>query len=693
MAEIRSSVCPHDCPSTCALDVEVLDRRTIGAVRGADNPYTSGVICNKVARYAERIHHPDRLLYPMMRTGPKGSGQFRRIGWDEALDRVVTEFTAAAERYGTQSVWPYSSAGTMGLVHRDGIFRLRHAMRWSGRKGTICSAIAAAGWTAGCGKVMGSDSREMAVADLNVLWGSNPVSTQVNVMAHVTRARKERGAKLVVIDPYRTGTAAAADMHLAPRPGTDAALACAVMHCAFRDGYADRAFMASRADDPAAMEAHLASRGPEWASGITGLTVAEIEAFAALYNQTPRAYIRAGFGFTRHRNGAVAMHAVSCLPTVTGKWQHEGGGALWNMSGIYTWDRSLIQGTAWRDASIRELDMSRTASILTGDPDALFGGPPVHALMVQSGNPASVCPDSNRVREGLMRDDLFTVVHEHFMTETALYADILLPATMFLEHDDVYQAGGHSHIQMGLRAIDPPGEAWSNHDLVCALARRFGLTDPTFQMTALELADATLRASGYPSAAELAERRWADVQLPFRKAHFLDGFAHADGKFHFRADWRALGDKDGVLPSLPDWAPLTDLATDERPLRLVAAPARQFLNSTFTETPMARKREGRPQALIAPEDGAAFGVADGALIRLGNDRGEVVLHARHVPGQQRGTIVVESIWPGSAFGGVQHGINVLTSDDAALPAGGAVFHDTAVWMRAEMEQTAMLAAE
>ena len=259
----------------CALDVEVRDARTIGAVRGADNPYTSGVVCNKVARYAERVHHPDRLLYPMLRSGPKGSGQFRRITWDEALDRVVEGFTAAAARYGTEAVWPYSSAGTMGLVNRDGIFRLRHAMRWSGRRGTTCSTIAAAGWTAGCGRISGADSREMAVGDLNVLWGTNPVSIQVNVMAHMTRARKERGAKLVVVDPYRTGTAAAADMHLAPRPGTDAALACAVMHCAFRDGHADRAYMAEYTDDPAALEAHVATRTPDWAAGITGLTVQE----------------------------------------------------------------------------------------------------------------------------------------------------------------------------------------------------------------------------------------------------------------------------------------------------------------------------------------------------------------------------------------------------------------------------------
>ena len=690
-ATFRPSVCPHDCPSTCALDIEVLGPGRIGAVRGADNPYTAGVICNKVSRYAERVHHPDRLLYPMLRTGPKGAGQFRRISWDEALDRIVAEFTRIADQHGSEAVWPYSSAGTMGLVNRDGIFRLRHAMRWSGRKGTICSTIATAGWMAGCGRVSGSDSREMALADLNVLWGTNPVSTQVNVMAHVTRARKVRGAKLVVIDPYRTGTAAAADMHLALRPGTDAALACAVMHCAFRDGLADRAYMAAYTDDPAALEQHLATRGPGWAACITGLSMDEIEAFAALYNRTPRAYIRAGYGFTRGRNGAASMHAVSCLPAVTGKWRHEGGGALWGNKGIYTWDKSLIEGAALRDPAIRELDMSRIASILTGDPPALMGGGPVHGLLVQSGNPASVCPDSNRVRQGLLREDLFTVVHEHFVTETARYADIVLPATMFLEHDDIYQAGGHSHIQIGRTVIDPPGEARSNHDLVCALARRFGLDHPSFQMTGLELADATLLASGYPDAAELSAQRWIDVQLPFEQAHFLEGFGHKDGKFRFRADWQALGDTEGRLPPLPDWAPLVDLATEERPMRLVAAPARQFLNSTFTETPSARKREGRPQALICPEDAEAFRIADGALMRLGNARGEVVLHARHVAGQTPGTVVVESIWPAEAFGGVQHGINVLTSDEPALPSGGAVFHDTAVWMRPEIAEMPLAA--
>src|ERR1700727_441792 len=305
--EVLASVCPHDCPSTCALEVEVLDGRRIGAVRGPEaNSYTAGVICAKVSRYAERIHHPARLTQPLLRTGPKGAGQFRPISWDEALDRIGDRFSADTARHGSEAVWPFFFAGTMGLVQRDGINRLRNVMRYSRQKMTICTSLPEVGWWAGVGASRGVDSREMAKSDLIVVWGGNPVSTQVNVMTHVARARKERGAKLAVIDPYRTPIAAVADLHLAPRPGTDAALACAVMHVAFRDGYADRAYMREYADCPDRLEAHLRSRGPEWASAITGVPVTDIEAFGALYGQTKRSYLRAGYGFARSRNGAAA---------------------------------------------------------------------------------------------------------------------------------------------------------------------------------------------------------------------------------------------------------------------------------------------------------------------------------------------------------------------------------------------------
>ena len=690
----RNSVCPHDCPSTCALEVDIHDQTRIGTVRGArDNTYTAGVICAKVARYAERIHHPDRLTQPLLRTGPKGSGQFRPIPWDEALDRVAAAFIETTETHGAEAVWPYFFAGTMGLVQRDGIQRLRHVMKYSRQHSTICSTAQEMGWIAGTGRYGGPDPREMAEADLIVVWGGNPVSTQVNVMTHVTRARKERGALFAVIDPYRTPTAAAADLHLAVRPGTDAALACAVMHIAFRDNHADRAYMAQYADCPDRLETHLQTRTPAWASDITGLTVAEIEHFAALYCQTDRAFLRIGYGFARSRNGAANMHAVTCLPTVTGKWKTKGAGAFWNNrgTGIYHWDKTLIEGLDAVDKSTRIMDMSRIGAVLTGDRTELGTGPQVHAMLIQNTNPAVVAPDSNRVRRGFLREDLFVCVHEQFMTETAKLADIVLPATMFLEHDDLYGAGGHTHIQMGPKLIEPPGQARSNHELLQGLATRLGATHRGFDMTALEIADATLQASGWPSAAEVIDRKWIDAVDTFENSHYLTGFGHPDKKFRFAPDWKALGPTGAQMPELPDHWATTDSATEAHPFRLVAAPARNFLNTSFTETPTSRKREGRPVAMLHPDDAARLGIEDGGRVLLGNAQGEVTLDAKIAAGQQPGTIVVESIWPNADFPNGM-GINVLTSDAPAAPNGGAVFHDTAIWLRPiAMEQ--LLAAE
>jgi anaerobic selenocysteine-containing dehydrogenase len=453
------------------------------------------------------------------------------------------------------------------------------------------------------------------------------------------------------------------------------------MHVCFRDGYADRAYMARYADDPAALEAHLATRTPEWAASITGLTVAEIEAFAALYGQTKRAYIRSGFGFTRSRNGATNLHAVTCLPTVTGAWAHEGGGAFWMNRTIYHWDKTLIEGADRKNLATRELDMSRIGPILTGDRADLGDGPQIHAMLIQSTNIAATAPDTGLVRQGLLREDLFVAVHDQFMTDTARYADIVLPATMFLEHDDLYQAGGHSHIQIGAKAIDPPGECRSNHDVVCALAARLGAEHPGFHMTSMEIADATLRASGWPDAATVQTARWVDAQAPFETAHFVDGFGHKDGRFHFVADWAAIGAGPADMPRLPDHWDAIDGATEEHPFRMVAAPARQFLNSTFSQVAESRRREIRPSLMLHPEDAARLGVADGRLVEIGNQRGIVALHAKLSAGMQPGVVVVESVWPSGDFaGGV--GVNTLISAQAAAPAGGAVFHDTAVWVRA-----------
>ena len=678
---LRYSACPHDCPSTCALEVEVLQGNRIGRIHGARaNSYTAGVICEKVGRYAERIHHPDRLTHPLLRTGPKGAGQFRRIAWDEALDRIAERFLDTVARFGSEAVWPYYYAGTMGLVMRDGINRLRHVLRYSRQKKTICTASAEAGWVAGTGRFVGPDPREIAKADLIVVWGGNPVATQVNVMTHITRARQERGARLAVVDCYRSGTAAVADMHLCLRPGTDAALACAVMHCAFRDGHADREYLGRYTDFPADLEAHLAARGPAWAASVTGLSVEAIEAFARLYNTTKRAYIRVGYGFTRSRNGSAAMHAVTCLPAVTGAWQHEGGGAFWSNRSAYHWNKTMIEGLDALDKSTREIDMCRIGAALLGDADALKGGPPIVAMLVQNTNPAVVAPDSNRVRQGLAREDLFTVVHEQFLTETARYADVVLPATMFLEHDDLYQAGGHSHIQIGPKLIEPPGECRSNHEVLQGLARRLGAEHPGFAMTAMELVDWTLRASGWPDAETVLEHRWVDAALPFREAHFLDGFGTPDKRFHFAPDWSAVGAEWTRMKRLPDQLDVIEPATPDKPFRLVTSPARRFLNTSFTETPGSRSREKRPTALIHPADADRLGLSDGDRVELGNGRGTVTVHARRFDGLVPGTVVVEGIWPNRDFENGD-GINTLVGDDPIPPYGGGAFHDTAVWMR------------
>ena len=683
------SVCPHDCPSACALEVELLDEHTIGRVHGAKgNSYTLGVVCEKVGRYAERIHHPDRLLYPLKRVGPKGTGQFKRISWDEAMEETATAFLKAETDYGSESVWPYYYAGTMGLVMRDGIERLRHAKKYSGMYGTICIALSWTGYFAGAGNISGADPREMQQSDLIVIWGGNPVNTQVNVMTHARRARKHRGAKIACVDIYNTGTMKHADVKMLIRPGTDGALACAIMHVLFRDGYADWPYLDAFTDCPREFEAHLKTRSPEWASKICDIPVSEIESFAKLIGETKRTYFRLGYGFSRSRNGAVNMHAASCIPVVTGAWKYEGGGALHSNSGIYKWNKKMIEGTDAQTSGLRVIDQSRIGPALLGDPFDLAGGPPVKAMLIQNTNPASVAPDQTKVKQGLAREDLFVCVHEQFMTETAKFADIVLPATMFMEHDDVYQGGGHQHIMFGRKLVEAPGECRSNHDVLCDLANRVGAKHEGFTMSPRELIDWTLQHSRRPDLQKLDDENWIDVQPDFETAHNLKRFGHADGKFHFKPDWvkasylsptGPLGPVND-MPEFPDHWEAIEEATEEYPFRLATSPARTFLNSSFNETPSSLKREGRPTLFVHPQDLAAAGIADGDKVKVGSARGVVTLHAKAHDGQRRGVLIAESIWPNEAFEDGQ-GINTLTGCDQPAPAAGGAFHDNRVWLR------------
>jgi anaerobic selenocysteine-containing dehydrogenase len=687
------TACPHDCPSTCALEVELLSGNRIGRVRGdAANSYTAGVICAKVARYAERLNHPGRMLKPLVRAGAKGEGHWKEASFDAALDLIAERFLRAEAEFGSETVWPNYYAGTMGLVQRDGIHRLRHAKRYSNQFDSFCTNLAWSGFTMGAGALRGPDPREMAKSDCVVIWGTNAVSTQVNVMTHAIRARKERGARIVVVDIYDNPTMKQADVKVLVKPGTDAALACAMMHVLFRDGLADREYLNRFSDDPVGLEQHLQDRTPAWAEAICGVPAAEIEALARLVGTTKRTYFRLGYGFTRQRNGAVGMHAALSLAVVTGAFQYEGGGAFHSNSDIFRLDKSLIEGRKHFDPGLRWLDQSKIGRVLTGDADALNGGPPVTAMLIQNTNPANVAPEQRMVVEGLRRADLFVAVHEQFMTDTAQLADVVLPATMFLEHDDIYRGGGHQHIMIGPKLVDPPEGPRQNHDVIEALGARLGVSQMEgFGLTPREHIDRMLEKRGLGDFDSFRADKWVDLQPDFDAAHFLSGFGHRDGKYRFRPDWtatpaankppRRMGLQGPVdaLPEFPDYVDLIETADADHPFRLATSPSRSFLNSSFAETPSSRAKEVRPELMIHPDDAGALGIGEGDRVRLGNKRGELAMHARLDSGQRRGVVIHEGLWPNSAFAGGE-GINILTGADSCAPYGGAAFHDTKVWV-------------
>ncbi|SCA55219.1 putative dimethyl sulfoxide reductase [Candidatus Terasakiella magnetica] len=680
-SEIVKSVCPHDCPSVCPLEVERLGPKRIGKVKGSPaNAFTAGIICGKVARYSERIHHGQRLLYPMKRVGKKGSDNFKRITWDEALETVAKNLLRVEREHGAEAVWPFYYAGTMGHVMRDGINRLRHVKGYSGMQGTYCTALSGPGWEAGCGTKRGSDVLEMEKSDLIVIWGLNAVSSQIHLMTHVIKGIRN-GAKLVVVDPYQNKTADKAHLHLPLRPGTDGALACAVMHVLFEEGYADKAYLEKYTDLPKEFEEHLKTKTPEWASEITGLAAHTIEAFARLYGSSKKTFLRVGHGMTRSRNGAHNMHAVSCLPAVTGAWQYEGGGALYGQGDLAQLDTTLIEGKDVKNPDVRMLDQSRIGEILTGHEGALKGGPEVKALFIQNTNPVAVAPDSSAVRKGFMRDDLFVCVHEQFMTETAKMADIVLPATMFLEHDDIYTASAHCTLQVAKSVISPAGACKSNHQVICELAKKLGAQHKGFDLSALAIVEETLKKSGYPNVADIIATTGHDLSLPFEEAHFLNGFAHPDGKFRFKPDWSSLGPRGETMPEFPDHWDVIDEVDKEKQFRLITPPSQNFLNSSFSETKTSRIKERCPEALINQRVMRKLGLVEGDLVRVGNELGSVLLNAVSAKNQHEDTVVVEGIWPNSSFL-EGRGINTLVSSEPGYPNNGAVFHDTAVWLRA-----------
>ncbi|VAW22465.1 Anaerobic dehydrogenases, typically selenocysteine-containing [hydrothermal vent metagenome] len=686
---IARSVCPHDCPSTCALDIEIVDEKTIGRVHGAKNdPYTDGVICEKVARYKERIHHPDRLLYPLRRAGEKGAGKWQRISWDEALDEIAQRFLALEEQFGPESIWPYQYAGTMGHVMRGSIERLRNAKNYSGQKQTICSMVAWAGYVAGAGMQSGVSPEDMAKSECIVIWGTNPVHTQVNLMTHAIKARKNNGAKIIVVDIYETATMKQADIGLVLRPGSDGALATAVMHVLLKEKLADFDYMAKFTDFSPQFAQHLAKKTPQWAAEITGLTQKEIVEFARLIGNKKATYFRLGFGFTRQRNGATNMHAALSIPAMSGAWQYPGGGAFHSSGSIWGLDKSLIEGKNPAQTPSRVLDMSEIGPILTGDKKTLKNGPPVKAMLIENTNPMVVAPEQAKVRQGFERKDLFVVVHEQFMTETAQMADIVLPATMFLEHEDYYTRGGHTRVLYGPKIIDAPGEARSNHYLINQLGRRLGATGEGFELDDKQMVARTLARSGYGELAKIAKTGFVERAPTEEEASFANGFAWSDKKFRFEPNWeetRLMRNVDWVckpadMPRFADYFAANEPNDKEHEFRLATSPARGFLNTTFNETPGSQKREKHPRAFIHPDDAKMLGIVDGQMIEIGNRRGRVLLNAAIFDGLQRAVVIVEGLHKNGEHQDGQ-GINTLIGSDPIAPFGGAAFHDCAVWLK------------
>ncbi|RVM91964.1 molybdopterin-dependent oxidoreductase, partial [Sinorhizobium meliloti] len=407
---------------------------------------------------------------------------------------------------------------------------------------------------------------------------------------------------------------------------------------------------------------------------------------------TPRTYFRLGYGFTRQRNGSVAIHAAASVATVLGSWKHEGGGAFHSNNDIFRLDKRELVGSAFHDPDVRMLDQSQIGRVLTGDAEALRHRGPVTALLIQNTNPVNVAPEQRLVKRGFLRDDVFVAVHEQFMTDTAQLADIVLPATMFLEHDDLYRGGGHQHILLGPKVVEPPPTVRTNLFVIEELAKRLGVADcPGFRLTERQHIDRLLANYGI-GYDEMKKRKWLDCQPAFDEAHFLNGFGHPDGRFRFKADWtgtpapnrppKAMGAQGphGQLPEFPDHVDLIEVADERHPFRLATSPARSFLNSTFAETPSSIQKEGRPEVMIHAEDAAELGIAEGDVVRLGNGRGEIRLHAKIGGGTRRGVVIAEGLWPNGAHLDGE-GINVLTGADAVAPYGGAAFHDNRVWMR------------
>jgi anaerobic selenocysteine-containing dehydrogenase len=681
------AVCPHDCPDTCGMVVSV-DPATGRAVdlRGdPDHPFTRGFLCQKVNNYLDRVYHPDRLLYPMTRVGRKGEGQFARISWDEAIATIATRFkelTASSD--GPQAILPYSYAGTMGkLMYASLDRRFFHRLGASLLDRTICATAGAAG----CDVTLGTRAMVDPEASVNcryiVNWGSNTAVTNIHFWKVEHEARK-RGAKIVTIDPYKSPTAAKSDWWIPIRPGTDAALALGVMHVIFREGWEDADYLAQHTVGAKELrERALNEYPPAKVAHITGLSVEEIERFAREYARAQElfngpALIRVNYGLQRHGGGGMAVRAITCLPAITGDWRHAGAGAFLSTSKAYPFDDAYLTRPDLIPKGTRTINMINLAEALHGE----LPGPPVKALFVYNSNPAAVNPDQSRVLSGLARDDLFTVVHDQFLTDTADFADIVLPATSQLEHFDIHGSYGHLYVQSNNAAIAPLGEAKPNTDVFRLLGRAMGFEPELFEERDEELAARSLRGGAALEGVTLDATKAGPVRLnlPRDWAPFAAGvFPTPSGKCELYSEREARAGRDPLphyVPPHEDPQTKPELAA-KYPLQLLTPPSPPFLNSTFVNVNALRKSAGERTLEIHPTDAAARGIAHGQPVSVFNGRGRFRAKAVVAESVKPGVVVSLGLyWRKWTDDGVN--CNATTSTAPTDLGGGATFFDNLV---------------
>ncbi len=700
MKRIVHTACPHDCPDGCAVLVTVEDGQATRIQGDPEHPITRGFLCGKVAQYLHRVYSPDRVLYPMRRIAPKGTHGdevFRRISWYEALDEVAARLQQISDQFGPEAILPYSYGGNIGVLNGASMDRrFFHRLGASQLHRSICSQAGEDAIISIYGRKMGTEPEQFRQSKYIIAWAANIHANNVHLWPFIDEARRN-GAKLVVIDPYRTRTAAQADWHIAINPGTDAALALGMMHVIVREGWHDADFIARYADGFNELQKRLPQYTPERVAKWTGIKAPDIERLAREYATTRPAAIRLNYGIQRSQRGGAAVRAVCMLPVITGSWKEVGGGLQLSTSGAFQLDRAamerrelMLKSPLGRPA--RVVNMVQLGAALTE-----LNNPPVKALVVYNSNPAAVCPDQHLVRRGLKRDDLFTVVHEQSFTDTTDFADVVLPATTFLEHKDLVQAYGHYYLQVSHQAIEPLGECKSNVEFFRELALRMGFDDDCFREPVDAMIDTAL-ASGVPQLRGITrERLESDPHVRLNLAGdgngkpwlpFAKGFPTANGKARIYDEELIAKGIDPVASFTPPEESRHSGAIDRYPLELLARKADNFLNSTFVNHASHQKMEPHRDTLeISTEDAASRGIRNGDRVRVFNDRGEIFLRAlvsgssatenlERATAVQPGVVGARLGWAKLSDGGLN--INVLTSTRLTDLGGGATFYSTLV---------------